>query len=90
MNNYVRVRFDTKRECYVSEDGQCLSFTTQVSVLVNGEEVTAKLGFSRRTDDRHGRLTTTRPIPVLRLNGEKVMLDAEEIEVLEACMWRTP
>ncbi len=85
--NYVKLHYEAQAERYLREDnGDEVEFTRQVIVLYKHEELVAKLSFSRQTDDRHGALPTKRPIPVLRIDGTKIMFDDEDIEVAEDCL----
>lgn len=87
MRNYIRLEYDASGERYLRTDnGDEVRFTKQLDLLVDEEATTAVLGFSRKTDDRHGALPTKRPIPVVRIDGVRWMLDAEEIEVAEDCL----
>lgn len=83
MNRFIKLVYDPSGERYLRDDsGDEVRFPKLLHVLLDTEECDIKLSYTRELDS----LPTKRPVPVLKVDGEKIRLDDDRIEVAEDCL----
>ncbi len=83
LMKYIKVHYEPQAERYLRDDtGDEVRFTRQVALLFQQEEITAKLSYTRAVDG----VPTKQPVPCVRIDGDKFMLDHEDIEVADDCL----
>jgi hypothetical protein len=79
---YERVFYDHDREMYCDAAGLPLTFAKALRVRLDGEEIDTELSYTRSVDED----TTSKPVPCLKLEGVKLLLSDDDLEIASDCI----